>query len=221
MHGLQGVAVGPDQLAIGLKPRQFAGTRPGGQNDVLCRQFFGAFVGFDADLAFGRNARLTHKDGDFVLFHQMTDAARQLTGNFARPFHHRVQIIVDAIRLKAEFLGTLHQMEHFGGPQHRLGRDTSPIQTDTAQVFAFDDGNFHAQLRATDGCNIAPRTSPDDNKIKGLCSHDGNLAGRCYKYSLPLNYIPQGYNLSKQGVGCSYAAACKVRSVLPYPPPSR
>ncbi len=44
---LQRVLVGPDQIAVGLQPRQFARARAGGQDDVLGGQLLGALVGLD------------------------------------------------------------------------------------------------------------------------------------------------------------------------------
>ena len=104
--------IGPDQIAIGLQPRQFARPRAGGDDDVLAGQLFGALVGFDQDLAFGRNCCRAHDDVDLVLFQQTFDARRELLGHTARAFHHRVQVVADIVGLEAKILGPLHQVEH-------------------------------------------------------------------------------------------------------------
>ena len=69
------VFVGPDQITISLKARQLAGARACGEDDVLGSQLLGAVLGFDAYLAFGGHGGFAHDGRDFVLFHQVGNAA--------------------------------------------------------------------------------------------------------------------------------------------------
>ena len=50
------------------------------------------------------------------------------------------------------------------------------MKTDATQMFTFNNGNLHAQLRATDRSHIAAGASPDDNQIIRFCSHVHVLA---------------------------------------------
>mmetsp|Transcript_18096 Transcript_18096/g.27986 ORF Transcript_18096/g.27986 Transcript_18096/m.27986 type:complete len:524 (-) Transcript_18096:5060-6631(-) len=192
--GGQRRAIGPDQIAIGLKAGQLAGARTGGEDDGLGRQLFGAFVGFDADLALGGDCALAHDDGDLVLFHQMTDAAGQLSRHRAGAFDDSVQIIVDAIRFQAKFLGAVHQVKHFGRAQHRLGWDTAPVQADAAKIFTLDHGHAQAKLCGADRGHIAPGTRPNHHYVKRFRCHFRALADCRIKTSLPLNYFEQLLN---------------------------
>ena len=170
-HRLQRMAIGPDQIAIRLQPRQLPRARAGGQDDGGGGQVFNALVGGDSDAAFGGDGRHAHEDGDLVLLHQMADAARKLFGHPARPGDDGGQVIADPVGLQPEFLGPVHQVEHLGRAQHRLGRNAAPVQADTAQVLALDDGNLLAQLRRPDGGNIAARAGPDHDHVEGLGGH--------------------------------------------------
>ncbi len=131
-------------------------------------------------------------DGDLVLLHQMADAARQLLGHAARAFDHRVQIIADAVGLQPEFLGAVHQVEHLGRAQQRLGRDAAPVQADAAQMLALDDGDVQAQLRAADRGDIAARPGTDYDHVKDLGGH-GRLPP-VSRISLTLNYLSTARN---------------------------
>ena len=167
---VQRVLVGPDQIAIRLEPRKFPRPCAGGQDDVLGADLFRALVGLDADLAFAGQPGLAHDDVDLVLFQQVLDPAFHLLGHAARPFDHRRQIIVDLVRAQAEFLGAVHQVEHLGRAQQRLGRDAAPVQADAAQVFAFHHRGLQPQLGGPNCGDVATGTGPDDKKIVG-CGH--------------------------------------------------
>ena len=101
----------------------------------------------------------------------MRDAAVQLFRHPARAFHNRVQIIANAVGFQAKFLGSVHQMEHFGRPQHGLRRDTAPIEANPTHVFALYDGNFQTQLAGPNGGNITARPCSYHDDIKGFSSH--------------------------------------------------
>ena len=173
--GLKGVFVGPDQIAVGLEPRQLSRPRTGGQNDVLGLKLFGALVGLDRDLALGGQCRRAHEDGDLVFLHQMADATRKLAGDGPRAFHHSLQVVVDPRRLEAEILGPLHQVIYLGGSEHRLGGNAAPVEADPAHVLTLDDCGLQPELRRADSGDIASGTGSDNDDIEGLRGHWGLL----------------------------------------------
>ncbi len=168
---LKRVLVGPDPLAVCLEPRQFARPGAGGDDDVLRLKLFGALVGLDADLALRGQGRLAHDDLDLVLLHQVAHARGKLLGHPARPLHHRVEVIADALGLQPELLGAVHQVEDLGGPQHRLRRDAAPVEADAAHVLALDDAGLQAKLRCANGGDIPARARPDHDDVEGPGCH--------------------------------------------------
>src|SRR6185312_547690 len=50
--------------------------------------------------------------------------------------------------------------------QQGLGRDTAPVQADTAEVVPFDDCGLEAKLRRPDSRNITARPGADDENVK-------------------------------------------------------
>ena len=168
--------VGPDQVAVGLETRQFAGAGAGGKDDGLGGDLFGALVGLDRDLALGGDRPLAHDHGHLVLFQQVPDAARQLPCDLARAFDHGVQIIADIVRLEPEFLGAVHQVEHFGRAQHRLCRDAAPVEADAAEMLAFDHAGAQPQLGRANCRHIATGAGANHHHVKGFRCHVTVLA---------------------------------------------
>ncbi|MPL73135.1 hypothetical protein SDC9_18928 [bioreactor metagenome] len=176
-HRHQRVLVGPDQIAIGLEPRQAARTGAGGEDDVLRGQLFHALLGLDRDEAGLGQGGLAHHHGDLVLLQQMRDAARQLLRDPARARDDRVKIIADPLGLQAEFLGAVHQMEDLGRAQQRLGRDAAPVQADAAQMLALDHRDVQPELCAADRRHITPRPRADHDHVEASGSHVSPSAG--------------------------------------------
>ena len=165
------MAIGPDQITVRLQPRQFPRPRTRGKDDGGGSQVFNALVRGNRDAAFGGDRRHAHEDGDPVLLHQVADAARKLLGHTPRPGDDGGQVIADPVCLQPEFLGPVHQVEHLGRPQHRLGRNAAPVQADAAQVFPLDNRHLLAQLGRADGGHIATGTRADHDHVEGLGSH--------------------------------------------------
>ena len=170
----QSVAVGPDQIAVGLQPRQLTRPRAGGDDDVFGGQRLGALVGFDLDLAFARELGLAHDRGDFVLFKQALDAAIHLRRDAARALDDGVEIKADVARRQTEFLGAVHLVIDLGRAQQRLRRDAAPVQTNPAQIFALDTGHLEPQLRRTNGGHIATRAGPYHDEVERCVRHGGS-----------------------------------------------
>ena len=106
----------------------------------------------------------------------MFDPAFHLFGHAARAFDHGGKIIVDLIRRQTEIFGTVHQVEHFGRAQQRLGGDAAPVQADAAEVLPVDHRDLQAELGTTDRGDIAARPRTDHDQIKGFGSHGKDLA---------------------------------------------
>jgi hypothetical protein len=96
----------------------------------------------------------------------VADAAVELLGHPARPLHHGVEVIADAVGRQAEFLGAVHQVEDLGRAQHRLRRDAAPVEADAAHVLALDDRDRKAELRGADGGDIAAGARADHDHVE-------------------------------------------------------
>ena len=59
-----------------------------------------------------------------------------------------------------------HVVIDLAGPQQRLGRDAPPVEADTAQALALDDGDLQAQLRGADGSDITAGAGAEDDEIE-------------------------------------------------------
>ncbi|KKM82346.1 hypothetical protein LCGC14_1320550 [marine sediment metagenome] len=148
----------------------------GGQHDILSRQVFVTLVGFDRDLPLRRDRGFAHEDLDLVLLRQVFDPAFHLLGNTTRAFDHRLKIIVDLIHRQTKILGAVHQVEHFGRAQQRLGGNAAPVKANAAKVFPLYNRDLKAKLCAADSSDIAARPRTDHNQIKGFGSHGTDLA---------------------------------------------
>ena len=180
----------PNQFAIGFQPRQVAGAGAGGQHDVLGGDFLGALVGLDADLAGRGQGGLAHDDGDLVFLEQVADAACQLLGHATRALDHGIEVIAGLFDRKPEFLGAVHEVEHLGRAQQRLGRDAAPVEADAAEILALDDRGFEAQLRRTDRRDITAGARADDDEIE-FSSHDQiNFSMSAFNASSPEAVLP-------------------------------
>ena len=94
-----------------------------------------------------------------------------MLGDTARAFDHCIKIIRQIIRAEPEFLGAVHQVKHLRRPQQCLGRDTAPVQANSAHVLALDNRDLEAELRTPNGRHIAPGACTDHNHIKTI-GHD-------------------------------------------------
>ena len=94
-----------------------------------------------------------------------------MLGNAPGPFHDRINVVSNGLSLEAEFLGPVHQVKHFGGAQHRLGRDTPPVEADTAEMLPLHNRGLQPQLRRTDRRHIASWSRPDHDDVELFCGH--------------------------------------------------
>ncbi len=185
--GLHGLKIGPDQLAIGLDPRQGPRTRARGQDDMLggirplaqrvlgrgMLRLHGGPGGFrHLDLARLGQLRLAPDDADLVLLHQHADAAVETRRHLAGSVHDRIHIRLHLpVEHQAIGFGVVGVIEDFRRTQKRLGRNTAPVQADAPEMLALDNSGLEPQLRGPDRGHIAARTRADHDDIKAVFRH--------------------------------------------------
>ncbi|MGY3082320.1 hypothetical protein ACVWZZ_008728 [Bradyrhizobium sp. LM6.10] len=171
--------IGPDQLLVGLEPRQHARPRAGRHDDVFClisslaqRALRTLDVGLlHGDLP-GRVDRCGAPDhADLVLLHQEADAVVEPLRDAARALHHRLRVERHFLRRQAVIPGVLHVVIDLGRAQQRLGRDATPVQADAAEIGFFDDRDLEAELGGADRGDIAAGTGADDDDVEGCIGH--------------------------------------------------
>ena len=143
---------------------------------MLGGELFFALLAFHGEAGGAGQRALAHMHRDLVLLHQVRDALVELLGDTAAAFHHRFEIGLDlAGDLEPVILGVLGVVEDLGRAQQRLGRDAAPVEADTAEQFAFDDGGLEAQLRAADRRDIAAGAASEHDDVVIGVSHDSSL----------------------------------------------
>src|SRR5262249_11393105 len=58
-----------------------------------------------------------------------------------------------------------------GTVEQRLGRDAADVQTRPAEKFAFDAGDFEAELSRADRRDVSARAGADDDDVKIALAH--------------------------------------------------
>ena len=103
---------------------------------------------------------------DVVFFQQKADALLQLVGSLARARDDALEIDADFAGLDAVlFGGAANLFHHLGRIEQRLGRDTSPVEAYAAGAIAFDDRDFHFELRGANGRDVAAGSGADDCEV--------------------------------------------------------
>ena len=166
------VAIGPDQLAVGLDARKLPRARAGRQDDVRRLQRGDRLaVLLHRQRLLARQLAVAVEHRDLVLAHQMRDARRKLLRHRARPLHHLVEFEVRLDGGEAEVRQMVQQVIDLGRAQQRLGRDAAPVQADAAEVLALHHRGLHAELRCADGGDIAAGSAAEHDEVEGLISH--------------------------------------------------
>ena len=106
-----------------------------------------------------------HDHVDLVLFQKVPYPLVELRGDATRTLNDIFDVEGHVLDRQSEFLRMVDQVLNFGRSQKSLGRNTPPVQTDTAEMFTFHDSYFHADLRGTDGGYIAAGTTPDHDQV--------------------------------------------------------
>ena len=115
--------------------------------------------------------RLAPDDLNLVLFQQTIHTHVEPTRHAPRPRHNFRRIESDILRRQAVIFGMLHVVINLSRTQQRLGGDTAPIEADTTDVFALDDGGFETELRGADGRDVATRASANNQNVEVSVGH--------------------------------------------------
>ena len=159
----QGMAVIPDLFAIRLHSWQVSGPGASSQDDMLGTNLQNlSAVDLYADATFAQQAGMAVQHINLVLLQQMANTTIQLFGHPAAAFYDCVNVNFYILDLEAIFIRRLGQMINLGRAQQCLGRNTAPVQANTAQVFSLDNRHGHSQLRAPDRRYIAPGSGTND-----------------------------------------------------------
>ena len=176
--GGDGVVAGPDAVfAAAFQARDVEVDDAGAhrEDEVLGGEFllFAVFVNFDRVLVdeFGEALDVV----DLVLFKEIADAASLGLHDFLLAGHHLFEIHGDVAfgDDDAEVTGVFDVVEAFDGSDHGFGGDASPVETGSAEIFLFYNGDFGSELGAADGGDIAAgaRSNHNDISIKIFVRH--------------------------------------------------
>ena len=84
-------------------------------------------------------------------------------------------------------------MEDFRQAQQGLGRNTSPVKADAAEMLALDDRRLQTELRRADRGDIAARPAADDDDVVGV----GHSVNACRHSSIPAGCFDQILNAAR------------------------
>ena len=158
----------PDTLAIGLGERQLAGASAGRDDDVLPRQLNGCALVGNCQLFLPGQDAVTHMDDDLVLLHQVGHALIELLGDAPRPRNNLSHVEPGTRRCQTIGVSVLHIVIDLCRTEQRLGRNTAPVETNAPQRLPLHDRSLEAELRSTDGGNIATGAGAEHNEIIGF-----------------------------------------------------
>ena len=102
----------------------------------------------------------------------MRHPRRKACCNFTRTADHLFQIdLYLACHLNPEIGHMCQIMAHFCGTEQGFGRDTAPIQADTAQMLTLDNRYRFSQLAGPNSRHIAAWPAADHHNIKRFHLH--------------------------------------------------
>ena len=165
-----------DPRFVDLDPRKARGMATRGDQDPLGLIASGVGPVADHDLAGTLNPRMALKPRDLVLLEKEVDPACQTADDVVFALHHFRQIKLDVSDRDAECrqpaAGGIGVM--FGCVEKRLRGNASDIQAGAAKaVPPVDTGHFHAELRGTDGGDIATWAGADHDQVECGLAHLG------------------------------------------------
>ena len=163
---LQRASGGNDPLLVHRHAGERGRFAAGGDNDV----FRGMHGPIDIHLPAGDDAAGAFEPGDLVLTEQEFDAFDVGADNLPLAGLHAGKVQCDPGHHDAvigEGVGRL--IEILRRVQQRLGGDAAHVQAGAAEGGAFfDAGHFHAQLRGSDGANVAAGAGADNDDVEGF-----------------------------------------------------
>src|SRR5262245_30073753 len=92
---------------------------------------------------------------DLVLLHQETHAIREPLGDGARTRNDFLEVEAHVGGTEAVCLQVVQQVVDLRRMQQCLGRNTSPVEADAAEMLALDQRRAQSELAGTNGGNIA------------------------------------------------------------------
>ena len=171
--GDHGFFVSPNHFPVRLQIRQDSGSRTRCDENIARDQLgLNPTLGiFHDDTAFATETSPPIDHLDFVLFQQSFHARVQSLGHLPRPLDDFRDIEGNLFGRKAELFHPANQMPHLAGAQQRFGRNASPIQANTTQMFSLDQRDRQPQLPCPDRRRITTGTASDHYDIVGHFSH--------------------------------------------------
>ncbi len=160
-----GLAVANNFLAVLGQVGQLARTSTCRQNDVLGRQNLGSFFRLHLDFFAGEHLTVAHDHVNFILFHEELNALAHAVGHIAAALDHFAKVVLGFLHRNTVVFRVLDVFKHLRALDQGLGGDTAPIQTDTAQIFFFDNRCFQTELTCANRSHISTGARAHYNHI--------------------------------------------------------
>ena len=84
----------------------------------------------------------------------------------ARPRDDLSGVEADVLGRKSKLVEVMEQMVNLRRAQQCLGRNTAPIEADTAEMLALDECCLHAELGRPNRSDIAARPTAEDDQVE-------------------------------------------------------
>ena len=165
---LQGhrLAVADDVFAVLWNGGQLSAACSGGDDDVIRAQGL-LFAGFicHLELLAREQFPVAHDDVDFVLLHQKLHALRHAVRDAAAALDHAAEVRLGLSDRDAVVFGVLDVLENVGALEQCFGGYASPVQTNSAKGFPFNNRCLESQLACADGRDVAARAATEYNDV--------------------------------------------------------
>ena len=140
--------------------------RARGQDDMVrFEDLFPAFQFLDLHLLAGQQFADTLDDGDFVLLEEIFHALVHRGGNPAAAGADGRQVRFDLAGRETVVSTPLGVVQGLSALEQRLGRNTAPVEADSAELTAFDNRCIESELRRPDCGHVPSRARADDDNI--------------------------------------------------------
>ena len=126
---------------------------------------------------------------DVVLTQEETDASGHAVHDLPAAFDRHAVIGREIIKPQAELIRAMNVGKDFRVFEERLGWDTTPVETNTAEGVALDDAGFQSQLGSPDGRDVT--AGPTANYcyiVLGVGYHSTSQRARS-RTGTALNYL--------------------------------
>ncbi len=168
--------VAEDQLLVECRPRQRAGTRAGGDDDVARREGLSGHGDFAAFAPGFDEAPAAVEEGDLVLLEEIGDAVVARLHDLVLALEHLDEVELETLHAHAVFGEAMPGLlEILRGLQQRLGGNAADVGAGSAQrgpavdrLPVVDAGGLESELRRADRGDIAAGTTSNHDNVKGL-----------------------------------------------------